>query len=107
MLFAAICTLTKCAAPNQDNTQYINLGKQKVVIYEVYQAKYSVVKFYYPLKLNDTKQIYIYGSNGGSGYYYRKYSLNKGDTVEADVSIYYDGDRIHAADINFNAYEIK
>ena len=102
-----LIVLIGCAGPNQENTECINLGKQKIVVYETYTAKYSMIKFYYPLKLNDNQYICVYGTNGGTGYYYRKYSIKKGDTLEVPLSIFYDGDRIKAADIDLNAYEVK
>lgn len=105
LLICTILLLSNCAEPNDDNIEYHKLGNQKIVIYRTYVAKYSKILFSYQLELADGHFIRIYGSNGGTGYYYKKYNLSAGDVVTMPVTLRYDGDRISICDIDFKKYQ--
>jgi hypothetical protein len=58
--------------------------KTKLIITEVYKAKYSIVKGY--IIYNN---IRVPIDNGGDGYYYKDYNLTVGSEINTLITIYY------------------
>ena len=106
LLLGSMCLIDSCS-PKEASYTTTYLGQQKIVIYESYQAKYSQVKFYYPIPLPNGHTLRIYGDNGGTGYYYQKYPFHKGDTITVPVSIVYNGEKIEIGIVDFEAFKIN
>lgn len=97
--------LGSCARQNEQKDAY-DFIKAKFHVTDVYKAKYSRVEGYVVYK-----GILLYTSNGGSGYYYKDYNLNKGNVIDVDVTIYLkpyrNGMFIYAGDLDLNKFEIN
>lgn len=107
-LFLALLliSLTSCREPDPPGVGQ-RIPNQYVTVTNWYVAKYSKVKFVYYLRLPNGESLPIYGDNGLTGYYYRKYDLHPGQRVPCAVTLYAQGGEVSVGDINFSAYETK
>lgn len=97
--------VNSCKQAKKDDCHQIYLGKQKIVITSVIHTKYSTINFKYDLPLPNNEKVALYGSNAASGYYYKQYSIQNGDTLIEDVYLIENGCGVYVQDINFSKYE--
>lgn len=95
-----------CAGPSNENIQRIPLKSQKLVITSYSVGKYTSVHFTTQIDIQGNL-VTIAGDNGVSGYYYKEYSLNVGDTIVQDINLIFDCDKIIVENVNFKECEIK
>lgn len=103
-IFFALFSLIvfSCAGPTPP-VEKTYFKSQKVVIKESYTGKYSKVYFDWKTTV-DSATFTFEGSNGGFGYYYKKYSFNVGDTVVTDVVLCKEGANVFLDDVKFEEY---
>ena len=100
MLLFFMCS---CAG-KKDNTIKYDFINTTFYVTNVSTAKYSKIEGYIIYK-----DILLHCDNDLSGYYYKKYNINRGDKIKVDVKIYQipQGDDVvlKVKDVDFRKYE--
>lgn len=95
--------LASCAGPNRDYCKVIPLKSHKIVITDYNIGKYTQVHFTTQVNIEGSSVTFV-GSNGNTGYYYKKYNLKPGDTLTENINLILDNENLYVESLNLDKY---
>ena len=102
-MFAVMSGVVSCAGPSRDYCKVIPLKDHKIVITAYSVGKYTQVRFVTEVTIEGTPMAFV-GTNGSTGYYYKKYNLKPGDTLIENINLILDDEHLYVESLNLDKY---
>jgi hypothetical protein len=102
-ILAITILLASCAGPSREYSKVIPLKAHKIVITDYSVGKYTQVRFVTQVDIEGYPMTFV-GSNGNTGYYYKKYNLKPGDTLTENINLILDDEHLYVESVNLDKY---